>query len=336
MLSAKDSRLTDAMRISSQTKRCAAVAALWPGLALSLFASEFYGNTTNDLRLRFSPGTVEVGDGVFLWGAPGPWLTNFSFEYWGTNTASPTDEAFAGPVEVRVRFYDSDGACHLGTRPPDDPYPGTLLFDTGWMAGLVPTRRATLNLAAGGILPPTGVYLPGYQIIWSVQFQGMGATDDVGTDVYYTDWSFDEYWERAPQSPHGWVAKTNASEIPMSFAAKLEGTDAGLNLYSPTRTAGGQFAFRIVGSAPLGFMLESSTNALDWSLLAPGPPVFGQFWFTNLSLAEFPQCFFRARIPPFQYSPSWIGPPFCPSIAPAVRVTPADAGVVEDNPTCGP
>src|SRR5712672_1863096 len=83
-------------------------ALLWLGFAPKLLAAVIFGNTTHDLLLRFEPGTLEVGDEILL-GGPERYLTNFAFEFWGTNTASPGNVAFAGPVEARVRFYQNNG-----------------------------------------------------------------------------------------------------------------------------------------------------------------------------------------------------------------------------------
>src|SRR5882724_1398112 len=79
----------------------------------SLRATTIYNNSTNDLLARFNPGTTEIGDEI-LFGSTERYLTNFSFEYYGTNTASPGNVSFAGAVEARVRFYRNDGALFSG------------------------------------------------------------------------------------------------------------------------------------------------------------------------------------------------------------------------------
>ena len=76
----------------------------------SLRATTIYDNSQTDLFTRFNPGTIEVGDEILL-GSTERYLTDFSFEYYGTNTASPGNITFAGPVQARVRFYLNDGAA---------------------------------------------------------------------------------------------------------------------------------------------------------------------------------------------------------------------------------
>src|ERR1700690_619510 len=80
------------------------IVALWAGSTVPLSAQTvIFNNTTNDLLARFNPGTTQVGNEVLL--APGTprFLTDFSFEFWGTNTASPGNVSFAGPVPAEGR-----------------------------------------------------------------------------------------------------------------------------------------------------------------------------------------------------------------------------------------
>src|SRR5438445_11555785 len=88
-----------------------------------LFADQIYNNSTNDLLTRFNPGTLEVGDEIIL-ASSARYLTNFSFEFWGTNTANPS--AFSGSVTATVRFYLNDGTLFNGYAAP-----GTLLYTSG-------------------------------------------------------------------------------------------------------------------------------------------------------------------------------------------------------------
>src|SRR5258708_2625551 len=139
----------------------------------TLRATPIYDNSVNDLSTRFNPGTTEVGDEILL-GSTERYLTNFSFEYYGTNTASPGNLAFAGPVQARIRFYQNDGAAFNGYATP-----GTVIFDSDWFAGFGPTSRSTLNFSAGSDFPLAGLYLSvSSNMTWSVQFRGMGATDE--------------------------------------------------------------------------------------------------------------------------------------------------------------
>jgi hypothetical protein len=57
---------------------------------------------------------------------------------------------------------------------------------------------------------------------WSVQFQGMGATDTVGVDIYsapVVGQDYPDYW----QNNGGWTLLTNTVR-PMDFAARMEAT----------------------------------------------------------------------------------------------------------------
>ena len=70
-----------------------------------------------------------------------------------------------------------------------------------------------------------------------------------------------------------------------------------LHLDSPLWLAGGKFAFRISGNAPLGVVVHSSTNALTWTPVATNSLFGGQFWYTNFT-AGAQKKFFRASTPP--------------------------------------
>lgn len=190
------------------------LAALWIGSTLSLRAATVFDNSTGDLGIRFNPGTYEVGDQIgFASGSTGLWITGFSFEYWGTNTASPT--TFAGDVQARVRFYLNDGTPFNGYASP-----GTMFYDSGFFT-VAPTGRATLNFGPGADNFANG----GYQILtsemtWSVQFRGMGATDSLGVDIFNpptvgTDHT--DYWQN--NSLRDWTLMTNSLAPTMNFAA---------------------------------------------------------------------------------------------------------------------
>jgi len=71
-----------------------------------------------------------------------------------------------------------------------------------------------------------------------------------------------------------------------------------LRLDSPTRLAGGKFAFRVTGNAPQGVVVRSSTNLTNWVPQATNLLVGGQFWYTNSSAGGTPRTFYRATTPP--------------------------------------
>ena len=185
--------------------------------APSLRATTIYDNTVNDLFTRFNPGATEVGDEILL-GSTERYLTNFSFEYYGTNTASPGNVAFAGPVQARVLFYLNDGAA-FNTYPT----PGTVIFNSDWFGGFGPTSRSTLIFRSGSDFALAGLYLPvssnSSHMTWSVQFRGMGATDEVGVDLYSSPvvgGNYPDYWDNGS----GWQLKTNV--VAVDFAARME------------------------------------------------------------------------------------------------------------------
>jgi hypothetical protein len=67
-----------------------------------------------------------------------------------------------------------------------------------------------------------------------------------------------------------------------------------LRLDSPLWVTGGKFAFRVSGNAPQGFVIQSSTNLLNWALLATNYLVAGQFWYTNSDAGSSLRKFYRA------------------------------------------
>jgi hypothetical protein len=187
------------------------------GATLQLSGATIYDNSVNDLNLRFNPGTFQVGNEITLAGSERI-LTNFSFEFWGTNTASPGNVTFAGSVMAEVRFYLNDGTNFNGYATP-----GTMFYDSGLFAVTTPTARSTFNFTApsdfGG-----GLLIPASTITWTVQFSGMGGTDSVGLDLYsppVVGSNFSDYWEN---QGNGWALKTNSLSSSMSFASRFEAT----------------------------------------------------------------------------------------------------------------
>jgi hypothetical protein len=71
-----------------------------------------------------------------------------------------------------------------------------------------------------------------------------------------------------------------------------------LRLDSPLRLTGGKFAFRVSGNAAQGFVIQSSTNLLDWAPLETNYLVAGQFWHTNFAAGPSSRMFYRAATLP--------------------------------------
>ncbi len=226
-------------RSAVQMKLCVGLATV---LSVSASADTIYSNSTNDLAFRFAPGNIEVGDEVNF-GGGARYLTNFSFQFFGTNTFSAGNNPFAGSPLARVRFYLNDGPV-FNTYPT----PGTVLFDSGTFG--VPTSdpvlgRSTFVFEAGLLLdfPVGGLFIPANTITWSVQFSGpIGFFDQVGLDIFdppTVGSSLNDYWE----NNGGWQLKTNV--VNMNFASVFQATPepsfmalsllAGLGLFFASR-----------------------------------------------------------------------------------------------------
>ena len=224
-------------------------------LALPLRATTIFDNSVNDLMYRFEPGTNEVGDEIILTNYPARYLTNFSFEFWGTNDANPS--AFAGTVQARVRFYQQNGPLFNGY-----PSPGANFYDSGWFS-VAPTPRSTEVFSSTDFCL-TGLYLPVISnMTWSVQFQGMGPTDHVGVDVYspaVVGQDYPDYWENVGGT---WNLYTNSSGVPIDFAALMEASTQPVVNPNPCLLTCVKSGTNLLLSWPsdhIGWMLQVQTN----------------------------------------------------------------------------
>ena len=200
------------MRRSFATQVLLAVATLWAGFCLPLSATIIYDNTVNDLTTRFNPGTFEVGDEITLAGNQRK-LQTFSFEFWGTSANSLN---FAGGVQARVRFYENNGAPFNGYSTP-----GTVFYDSSWFQVPSPTSRSTFVFSAGSDFAAAGLTIPVSDMTWSVQFQGLGAGDAAGVDLYsppVVGQNSADYWEN---DGGVWKLKQNPN-VPIDFGAKMD------------------------------------------------------------------------------------------------------------------
>jgi hypothetical protein len=191
-------------------------------LGVTANAATIYDNTQNDQSIRFFPGSLEVGNQITFAGTE-RLLTQFSFEYFGL---SSTPGVFAGDVQARVRFYLNDGPL----RPQFEDYatPYTKFYDSEWFS-IAPTYspdplldgRATLIFTPGSDnIPSEGLLLPD-SMTFTVQFQGFGAGDDAGLDVFsppVIGTTFTDYWENMGGI---WQLKVNTAG-PMNFAAEFQ------------------------------------------------------------------------------------------------------------------
>jgi hypothetical protein len=67
-----------------------------------------------------------------------------------------------------------------------------------------------------------------------------------------------------------------------------------LRLDSPLLLTGGKFAFRIIGNAPQGVVVQGSTDLSNWFAVAPNSLLGGQLWYTNSGAESSPRTFYRA------------------------------------------
>ncbi|MGO8926602.1 MAG: PEP-CTERM sorting domain-containing protein [Limisphaerales bacterium] len=198
------------------------IVALWAGSTVPLSAQTvIFNNSSNSLQSTFYPGTTQVGNEILL--APGTprFLTTFSFEYYGTNTASST--SFAGPVTAEVRFYENNGAPSASGALS----PGTMFYDetfTFASVGATPGQHTLVFSGAADGLGGGGLLIPTDDMTWTVQFTGMGATDSVGVDLYYpatVGQTYGDYWVYEGNS---WLLETNSLVPQSSFGAYLSAT----------------------------------------------------------------------------------------------------------------
>jgi len=238
---------------------CLVVGVLWMGLAVPLPAAVIFNNSTNDLVTRLAPGTNEVGDEILLAGTE-RYLTNFSFEFWGTNTANPA--AFAGDVEARVRFYQNNGAPFNGY-----PTPGTNFYDSGWFS-VAPTPRSTEIFTYGIDFPWAGLFMPvTSNMTWSVQFQGMEDTDSVGVDLYWPaveGLQHPDYWLNTNGT---WMLMTNnVGTVHTDFAAVMEASQTPTVNPNPPLLTGERSGSNLLLSWDadyIGWKLQVQTNSIN-------------------------------------------------------------------------
>jgi hypothetical protein len=191
---------------------CSVLAAAILPVNAQTHTETIFDNSVNDLRVRFDPGTSEVGDQIIL--ANTGWMNGFSFEYWGTATGA----SFAGNVQARVRFYKMDGTPFNGYVTPD-----TSLYDSGWFGVPAPTDRNTFKFATADF-GAFGVWLENVmELTWSVQFRGMGQGDAVGVDLYSppvagVGQDYPDYWKKEAGQ---WILQQDNS-TPVDFAARID------------------------------------------------------------------------------------------------------------------
>jgi hypothetical protein len=193
-----------------------AISVLCLCFTMPLAAATIYNNSTNDLSIRFNPGTTEIGNEIILTPGPARYLTDFSFEYWAL---SSNPNSFAGQIQARLEFYQNNGPLFNGYATP-----GTSFYDSGWFTVPAPTPRSTFRFSvAGGDFNSAPLLMPVVSnMTWTVQFQGMGLGDSVGVDLYgppTVGETYGDFWQKIGTS---WSLMNNSLTPPYaSFAADM-------------------------------------------------------------------------------------------------------------------
>lgn len=203
------------------------VATLAVGLGVTLLgatagnAATIYDNTTGDLGIRYEvPAGYEVGNEIVL-NPSDPLnrrLSEFSFEFWATNSTSGT--TLAGQVGVTLSLYKSDGPSFNGYASP-----GTLLWQSTPYFLASGSLRDTLNYTEAGDFG-YNVVLPSTNLVWTVKFSYTDAGNHAGLDIYAQPTigdNMNDIWQFTNASA-GWELFRNSSGLSNSFAAKVDAT----------------------------------------------------------------------------------------------------------------
>ena len=70
-----------------------------------------------------------------------------------------------------------------------------------------------------------------------------------------------------------------------------------MSLDTPAKLQDGRFCFRVTGTAPQGFVVETSSDLANWNFLTTNMPLDGEMFFTSGTPAGLGQQFFRAYAP---------------------------------------
>lgn len=191
-------------------------------------AGVVYDNTESQLNyvVQFT-NNEEIGDQIWLANSQTyPYLTNFSVEYYSTNTS------FYGNVKAEVRFYLNDGPTENGYATP-----GTVFYDSGPFTIEPPrqyypgTNSAVLNFTPANLFSGTvpldpSTPLPGNFTV-SLTFSGLSANDDVEADyVALNDYdpplvgtNYGDYWLN---SGGNWSLRDiDGGAVPVAFAMQF-------------------------------------------------------------------------------------------------------------------
>jgi hypothetical protein len=194
-------------------------------LGFSAKADVLFQNNSNDLVTRFSDGSLEFGNQIFL--SNGGYITNFAFEYYGIGGGA--GGAFSGNVTVDVRWYLNNGPVQANSA--GNATPGTLIYNSG-AVNIVPTSRSLLDFSTTtGDFPvvaapgTNGWFVGSSQLTFTVQFSGMGAGDVVGVDLFSPPTvgaMYADYWQNNGNG--SWSLLEDANGTPIDIGQEWMGT----------------------------------------------------------------------------------------------------------------
>jgi hypothetical protein len=320
--------------------------ALCAGLSLSAKADVLYSNTVNPVDHpggpnRFNPFNFEVGNEIILAnpGWVGAFITNFSFEYWGT--ASGT--TFAGPVQVDVRFYLNDGPSFNGYRTP-----GTLLWESGWSS--INPRSETLFYGgpfsgSSNGTGPFGVWVPANSFTWTVQFMGQTGADQAGVTLYYPPTVGQDY-------PTYWLNIIGSWELlydpsgPIAFGAAFYGMPVpyvvgAVPVFQAATLTNGTVSLTWSTDAGGIYQLQynSDLSSTNWSNLGSAVTAAGTALSATDSVTNGPRRFYRVVLLPSSIGlgllTPLLGPPYIPPPAvPGQPINPSTGIEVPPHGRC--
>ncbi len=128
---------------------------------------------------------------------------------------------------MRVRWYLNDGTAVNGYGSP-----GTLEFDSNWNT-ITATAGSTLKFTTPPDFPTAapggtnGLFIPSRQLTVTVQFQGLGAGDTAGLELFgpvpTTGDQFADYWLKTVSSST-WQLLQDTNGVQVTFGEEWMGT----------------------------------------------------------------------------------------------------------------
>lgn len=221
---------------------------------VSASAQEIVYDNTKTFLDRYAGEAGEFGDWLILAGTARV-LTDIQFEYFG-------DFSQQGDELAKVRIYANEKAYDLYRREPT-----TVLYESGYFP--INPGYSSKHLSVPNVLLPD-------EVTFTIEFGGIAETETAGLLLYSppsVGRSFNEFWRRNDEG--FWqpiiYSKTDLS-LKANAAVRLTAKEAvrlhGLSL-SPARN----FGFAIKGLKNGSFVVESSTNLVNWTQVESRSPI---------------------------------------------------------------